>query len=91
MHAVDYSRRVDDGHGVGGEEFVSAVVGLPERRGQVARLVEPEETEEDLGGGFMAADFEDQRGPEGGIWEVVAGDGDGVVGLVFFFVPLDFE
>ena len=39
----------------------------------------------------MAADFEYQRGSEGGIGEVVADHGDGVVGLVFFLVPLDDE
>lgn len=91
VRVTGYGHRVDDGHGVGGEELVPAVVGCPERRGQVAGLVEPEDAEEDLGGGFVPADFENQGGPEGGVGEVVAGDGDGVVGLVFFLVALDFE
>lgn len=91
VHAAGYGCRVDDGHGVGGEEFVPAVVGLPERGGQVIGSEEPEEAEEDLSGGFVAADLEDQGGPEGGVGEVVSGHGDGVVGLVFFLVALDFE
>lgn len=91
VRAAGDGRRVDDGHGVGGEELVPAVVGPPERGGQVPGLVEPEEAEEDLGGGSVAADFEDQRGPEGGVGEVVSGHGDGVVGVVFSLVALDFE
>lgn len=38
-----------------------------------------EDADENFAGGFVPADLEDEGGPEGGVGEVVAGDGDGVV------------
>ena len=55
------------------------MVGVAERRGQLGRSVEPVESDEGLVGFRVAADFEDGRGPEGGVGEVVPGYGDGVV------------
>ena len=58
---------------------MAAVVGLAEVGGKLRGSVEPEEADEDLGGGSVRAEFEDVSGPEGGGGEVVPGDGDGVV------------
>ena len=58
------------------------MVGVPELGGELGRVVEPVEADEGLVGGWVAADFEDCGGPEGGVWEVVAGYGDGVVEVV---------
>lgn len=84
MRPAGRGRGVDDGHGIGGYEFATAVVGVAERRGKLRGLVEPEDPEEELGGGSVPADFEDVGGPEGGVGEVVPGDDDGVVHAAIF-------
>ncbi len=65
---------------------VVKVVVVAELGGQLQRLVEPEDADEDAVRGRVAAELEDVRGPEGGVGEVVAGDGDGVVEAVAVFV-----
>lgn len=63
---------------------MTAVIGVAERSGKLGRLVEPEDSEEDLAGGFVGADFEDVRSPVGAFGEVVTGGGDDVVQVVGF-------
>ena len=87
VRAARYGRGVDDGHGVGCHKLGTAVVGVLERGGELARSVEPVESDDGVAGFLGAADFEDDSGPEGGFGEVVPGYGDGVVeGVVFVFV-----
>lgn len=80
--STGYGPGVDDGHGVGGDEFETAVMGLAEWRGKLRGMVEPEDPDEDLAGGFMAADFEDVGGPGGELGEIGAGDNYDVVHAV---------
>ena len=65
-------------------------MGLVEFGGKLRGAVEPEEADEDLGGGSVGADFEDVGGPEGGDGKVVPGYGDGVVEVVRFAVGFVF-
>ena len=60
------------------------MVGVAERGGELARSVEPVESEEGMAGFRVAADFEHGGGPEGGLGEVVPGHGDDVVEKVVF-------
>lgn len=77
--AVHNCHRVHDGHGVGGEQFPTAVVCMPQCVGELGGLVKPEDSDEDLAESLGPAYFEDVSGPEGGGGQVVTGYGDGFV------------
>lgn len=75
---------VDDSHGIGGDEFATAVIGVAERSGKLRGFVEPEDADEDLARGLVGTNFEDVGAPDGGLGEVVPGDGDDIVHAVVF-------
>lgn len=62
------------------------MVGAAEGVGKLLGFVEPEDSEKDLVGGFVPADFEDVGDPQGEVGEVAAGRADFVVQEVGFVV-----